>query len=135
MRQEGSSLYHTEDGGASWIQVEPETWYGTGGSHSLMTGGAFVTDQVGFVTIRSSQSPELYRTGDGGKNWSLTELPMPKTEEASWYTMAYPPEERDGKLFLYLGMEEYSELGGTKLRFESEDLGESWICSGLVYRR
>ena len=135
MWQEGSLLYHTEDGGASWTRVEPETWYGTDGAHSLMTGGAFVTDQVGFVTIRSSQWPELYRTVDGGRNWSLVELPIPDTEEASWYTMAYPPEQRDGKLYLYLGMEEYSELGGTKLRFESEDLGESWSYTGMVYRR
>ena len=135
MWQEGSLLYHTEDGGASWTQVEPETLYGTDGAHSLMTGGAFVTDQVGFVTIRSSQWPELYRTVDGGRNWSLVELPIPDTEEASWYTMAYPPEQRDGKLYLYLGMEEYSELGGTKLRFESEDLGESWSYTGMVYRR
>ena len=31
---------------------------------------------------------------------------------------------------LYLGMEEYSELGGTKLRYESEDLGQSWSLYG-----
>ena len=50
--------------------------------------------------------------------------------------MAYPPEWDGGpELKLYITMEEYSELGGTKARYHSEDMGESWIFDGYVTRR
>ena len=105
------------------------------GAHSLTIGAEFVTPEVGFVAIRSSQEPELYRTEDGGVNWELCAFPESGAENEEFYTMAYPPEQKEDRLCVYLGMEEYSELGGTRLRYESEDLGKTWSYTGEVRRQ
>lgn len=131
MHQEGSTLYVTRDGGENWSPLTAETFYGYEGSHSLLTGAAFVSDKVGFVTGGDG----CWRTEDGGNNWKQLTVRVPAVEYAESYTVYYPPEIQDGKLVLYLGMEEYSELGGTKLRYESEDLGQTWVYTGIVYRR
>lgn len=131
MHQEGSTLYVTRDGGENWSPLTAETFYGYGGSHSLLTGAAFVSDKVGFVTGGDG----CWRTEDSGNNWKQLTVRVPAVEYAESYTVYYPPEIQDGKLVLYLGMEEYSELGGTKLRYESEDLGQTWVYTGIVYRR
>ena len=49
--------------------------------------------------------------------------------------MAYAPEEKDGILYLYVGMEEYSEYGGAKARYESKDEGRTWEYKGIVIRK
>lgn len=131
MHQEGSSVYRTEDGGENWFEVKPEQGYSADGGHSLLTGAAFVTDQAGFVTGGDG----CYQTTDGGLNWKQLTVRVPAVEYAESYTVYYPPERQGDKLVLYLGMEEYSELGGTKLRYESEDLGQSWSYTGVVYRK
>ena len=131
MHQEGSSVYWTEDGGENWFEVKPEQGYSADGGHSLLTGAAFVTDQAGFVTGGDG----CYQTTDGGLNWKQLTVRVPAVEYAESYTVYYPPEWQGDKLVLYLGMEEYSELGGTKLRYESEDLGQSWSYTGVVYRK
>ena len=90
-----------------------------------------MTDQAGFVTGGDGR----YQTTDGGLNWKQLTVRVPAVEYAESYTVYYPPERQGDKLVLYLGMEEYSELGGTKLRYESEDLGQSWSYTGVVYRK
>ena len=62
-------------------------------------------------------------------------MELPAVDCAESYTVCYPPEVQDEKLVLYLGMQEYSELGGTKLRYESTDQGQTWTYTGVVYRR
>lgn len=130
--QEGSVLFRTEDGGITWREMgyagpEPEQ------GHSLTTGAVFVTPEVGFLTIRDSERPDLWRTQDGGETWAKVE----NLEQKEYYGMAYPPEyELDtGLLKLYVGMEDYSELGGPKCRYHSGDLGKTWTYEGLVLRR
>ena len=136
MWQEGDVLFaderrrlYLDRGGAG------ERAGGTRGVHSLTIGAEFVTPEVGFVAIRSSQEPELYRTEDGGVNWELCAFPESGAENEEFYTMAYPPEQKEDRLCVYLGMEEYSELGGTRLRYESEDLGKTWSYTGEVRRQ
>ncbi len=121
--------------GYTWTEVERESAPGYEGVHSLTIGAEFVTPEVGFVAIRSSQEPELYRTEDGGVNWELCAFPESGAENEEFYTMAYPPEQKEDRLCVYLGMEEYSELGGTRLRYESEDLGKTWSYTGEVRRQ
>ena len=133
--QEGDVLFATKDGGYTWTEVERESAPGYEGVHSLTIGAEFVTPEVGFVAIRSSQEPELYRTEDGGVNWELCAFPESGAENEEFYTMAYPPEQKEDRLCVYLGMEEYSELGGTRLRYESEDLGKTWSYTGEVRRQ
>ncbi len=135
MRQEGDILYRTENGGVTWTKVERETAPGAGGSHSLLTGAEFMTPEVGFISIQSSQRPLLYRTEDGGVNWKLCALPGSDAENAEYYTMAYVPEQKEDHLCVYLSMAEYSEMGGVKLRYESQDLGATWNYTGEVLRK
>lgn len=136
MWQEGDVLFRTEDGGFTWTEVERETPPGYGGSHSLTMGAEFITPEVGFTAIRSSQEPLLYRTEDGGVNWEQCSFPPASgAEYVESYTMAYPPEQKEDRLCVYLSMEEYSELGGTKLRYESQDLGKTWVYTGEVMRK
>lgn len=132
MWQEGSVLFLTKNGGQTWQEI------GTAGpdvmtqGHSLTTGAEFVTNQVGFLTIRDSETPDIWRTENCGKTWEKLELP----NVPEYYCMAYPPTlQTDGSLHLYVGMEEYSEYGGNKAFFISYDFGESWEYQGLVLRQ
>lgn len=155
MWQEGSILFRTDDGGKTWKEMGG-AGPGIHQSHSLTTGAEFVTPEVGFLTIRSSQDPELYRTADGGETWErqeLPDIPLEMAEDyalerlrgetteyrtlmgAMGYCMAYPPEGDEEELRLYITMEEYSELGGMKVKYHSKDLGENWSLDGYVCRR
>lgn len=156
MWQEAGTLFRTSDGGKTWKELGA-AGPGLYESHSLTTGAEFITPEVGFVTIRSSQDPDLYRTADGGKTWEHQELPdipvelaedyaLERMKEQEWieyktllgamgYCMAYPPEWNGETLTLYITMEEYSELGGTKARYRSDNLGEDWRFDGFAARR
>ena len=96
-----------------------------------MSGAVFINNNVGFVTFRDSETPDIWRTQDGGKTWEKQDL----TDVPQYYTMAYAPEMQDGILYLYIGMEEYSEYGGTKAKYESADEGRTWEYKGLVIRK
>lgn len=129
--QEATLLFHTEDGGKSWQRVISERPDVMTKGHSLTTGAVFINNRVGFITIRDSERPEIWRTEDGGKTWDRLNLP----EVPEYYCMAYAPEEKDGILCLYVGMEEYSEYGGSKARYESRDEGRTWEYKGIVIRK
>ena len=131
MYQEDTVLFHTADGGKSWQRVGPAGPDFMTESHSLTTGAGFISNEVGFVTIRDSQMPNIWRTGDGGVTWEKLEIP----DVQNYYGMAYMPEEKDGVLTLYVGMEEYSEYGGTKAKYVSDDEGITWEYQGLVLRK
>ena len=128
--QEVSYLFRTEDGGKSWQYVGPVPDVLADG-HSLTTGAKFINNSVGFFTIRSSDEPDIWRTQDGGKTWEIVELPY----VPEYYGMAYTPEVHGDILCLYVGMEDYSEYGGTKAKYESSDEGRTWEYKGLVIRK
>lgn len=127
---EMSYLFHTEDGGKSWQYVGKVPDMLTEG-HSLTMGAVFINNSVGFMTIRSSEKPDIWRTQDGGKTWEYQEL----TDVPKYYSIAYAPEVHGDILCLYVGMEEYSEYGGTKAKYESTDEGRTWEYKGLVIRK
>lgn len=129
--QESTILFHTTDGGKSWQCVGAAGPDVASESHSLTTGAVFINNKVGFVTIRDSETPDIWRTEDGGQTWEKQTLP----EVPEYYCMAYAPEEKDGILYLYIGMEDYSEYGGTKAKYESTDEGRTWKYRGIVIRK
>lgn len=129
--QEATLLFHTTDGGKSWQLVGDAGPDVMTEGHSLTTGAVFINNRVGFLTIRDSERPEVWRTEDGGQTWERQNLP----DVPEYYCMAYAPEEKDGILYLYVGMEEYSEYGGTKARYESKDEGRTWEYKGIVVRK
>ena len=129
--QESTILFHTTDGGRSWKLIGAAGPDMATESHSLTTGAVFINNKVGFVTIRDSVTPDIWRTENGGVTWTKQTLP----EVPEHYCMAYAPEEKDGILYLYIGMEDYSEYGGTKAKYESTDEGRTWEYRGIVIRQ
>lgn len=130
--QETTILFCTADGGRTWREIGyagPDRDQGEG--HSLTTGAVFINNNVGFMTIRDSGRPDVWRTQDSGQTWEPLELPA----APEYYSMAYAPIKQEGILVLYVGMEEYSEYGGTKAKYESYDEGKSWEYKGLVIRK
>ncbi len=129
--QESTPLFHTTDGGKSWQYVRAAGPDMTVESHSLTTGAVFINNMVGFVTIRDSEIPNIWRTEDGGGTWEKQMLP----EAPQYYSMAYALEVHGDILCLYVGMEDYSEYGGTKAKYESTDEGRTWEYKGIVIRK
>ena len=127
---EMSFLFRTGDGGKSWQLVGsvPDVLMD---GHPLTTGAKFINNSVGFFTIRSSDEPDIWRTQDGGKTWEYQEL----TDAPEYYSIAYAPEVHGDILCLYVGMEDYSEYGGTKAKYESTDQGRTWEYKGFVVRK
>ncbi|MCI9337401.1 MAG: hypothetical protein HFH93_07665 [Lachnospiraceae bacterium] len=125
--QESSTLFRTGDGGKTWQKVRaagPDI-------HSLTLDADFIDNQVGFITIRSSDEPDIWRTADGGEHWEKLELP----HVPEGYCTVYAPELQGEALALYVGMEDYSEYGGKKAKYESRDQGRTWEYKGFVIRK
>lgn len=118
MSQEGNLLYKSTDGGKNFLPVEGIQDH----IHSITTDFSFVTEQNGFVCVRSSEKPYMLVTGDGGSTW--TEAVFENAPEH--YGMAYAPVLEDGVYTLYVGEEAYSKEEGGKYRFVSLDEGRTW---------
>lgn len=129
--QETSILFRTRDGGETWQEVGAAGPDWNKESHSLTMDAAFLDNQLGFVTIRSSEEPNIWRTADGGEHWERVELP----DVPEWYSIGYAPERQGDLLVLYVGMEDYTKYGGEKAKYESTDRGETWEYKGLVLRK
>ncbi len=129
--QETTILFRTTDGGKSWQFVGDAGPNVMTQGHSLTNGAVFINNQVGFVTIRDSETPDIWRTEDGGETWEQQEL----SDVPEYYTMAYAPEIQGDILCLYVGMEDYSEYGGSKAKYESTDEGRTWEYKGIVMRK
>lgn len=130
MWQEYTTCFVTEDGGKKW----KECLVSEGAelmSHSLTTDMRFITNEVGFITIRDSQTPFVIRTDDGGASWR--EAAFDELQE--YYSMAYAPFFEKEKWTMDISMEEQSIDGGVKARYVTEDLGATWQFQGLVLRK
>lgn len=131
MSQEGTVLFQTTNGGNSWKETRPARPDISVEPHFLTTGMVFITDKVGFITIRDSETPQIWRTADSGATWEKLSLDsVPEN-----YCMAYPPEVDGDTLKLYVGMEENEEYGGSKALYVSNDQGVTWEFKGLTIRK
>jgi photosystem II stability/assembly factor-like uncharacterized protein len=78
----GTSVWHTSDGARSWqelVVVDYEHMGGGGiGYRQCKQGLSFVDTRQGFLAASDPNfRPTIYRTSDGGRNWTGTTLPDP----------------------------------------------------------
>lgn len=130
MWHECTTCFVTEDGGKSWLECKIEEG-GELTEHSLTMDMKFITNDIGFITIRSSGSPDVIRTKDGGTTWETVTFDTPK----EYYSIAYAPFIENGKWTIDVGEEEYSKNGGIKARYVTEDMGKTWQFTGFVVKQ
>lgn len=139
----GSRFYElecTKDGGQSWNQLNADPFCGNMG---VAEGIEFYNENLGVIGLRgaSGDYSTLYLTQDGGKTFSMIELPMDEVTELpdtaaqyglekSDYDYCEMPQQEDGKFTIKV-ISEQGETDG--ILFESTDNGNTWNYSGISY--
>lgn len=139
----GSRFYElecTKDGGQSWNQLNADPFCGNMG---VAEGIEFYNENLGVIGLRGASGAysTLYLTQDGGKTFSMIELPMDEVTELpdtaaqyglekSDYDYCEMPQQEDGKFTIKV-ISEQGETDG--LLFESTDNGNTWNYSGISY--
>lgn len=139
----GSRFYElecTKDGGQSWNQLNADPFCGNMG---VAEGIEFYNENLGVIGLRGASGAysTLYLTQDGGKTFSMIELPMDEVTELpdtaaqyglekSDYDYCEMPQQEDGKFKIKV-ISEQGETDG--ILFESTDNGNTWNYSGISY--
>lgn len=139
----GSRFYElecTKDGGQSWNQLNAAPFCGNMG---VAEGIEFYNENLGVIGLRGASGAYsiLYLTQDGGKTFSMIELPMDEVTELpdtaaqyglekSDYDYCEMPQQEDGKFKIKV-ISEQGETDG--ILFESTDNGNTWNYSGISY--
>lgn len=139
----GSRFYElekTKDGGQSWNQKNANPFNGNSG---VAEGIEFYNENLGVIGLAgaSGDYSTLYLTQDGGKTFSMIELPMDEVTELpdtaaqyglekSDYDYCEMPQQEDGKFTIKV-ISEQGETDG--ILFESTDNGNTWNYSGISY--
>ena len=139
----GSRFYeleYTKDGGQSWNQLNADPFCGNIG---VAEGIEFYNENLGVIGLRGASGAysTLYLTQDGGKTFSMIELPMDEVTELpdtaaqyglekSDYDYCEMPQQEDGKFKIKV-ISEQGETDG--ILFESTDNGNTWNYSGISY--
>lgn len=139
----GSRFYElecTKDGGQSWNQLNADPFCGNMG---VAEGIEFYNENLGVIGLRGASGAysTLYLTQDGGKTFSMIELPMDEVTELpdtaaqyglekSDYDYYEMPQQEDGKFTIKV-ISEQGETDG--ILFESMDNGNTWNYSGISY--
>lgn len=139
----GSRFYElecTKDGGQSWNQLNADPFCG---NMAVAEGIEFYNENLGIIGLRGASGAysTLYLTQDGGKTFSMIELPMDEVTELpdtaaqyglekSDYDYCEMPQQEDGKFTIKV-ISEQGETDG--ILFESTDNGNTWNYSGISY--
>lgn len=139
----GSRFYElecTKDGGQSWNQLNADPFCGNMG---VAEGIEFYNENLGIIGLRGASGAysNLYLTQDGGKTFSMIELPMDEVTELpdtaaqyglekSDYDYCEMPQQEDEKFTIKV-ISEQGETDG--ILFESTDNGNTWNYSGISY--
>jgi len=115
MNTEAKSVFKTIDGGESWTEIKSETNIN---EHKLYQ-AAFLSEDLGFMSMVCNESPELYRTEDGGKTWSVIGI-----SKTNFYIQPEIPYLENGKMYLLLNEGDSSE--NQKAMYVSDDNGKSF---------
>ena len=139
----GSRFYElecTKDGGQSWNQLNADPFCGNMG---VAEGIEFYNENLGVIGLRGASGAysTLYLTQDGGKTFSMIELPMDEVTELpdtaaqyglekSDYDYCEMPQQEEGKFTIKV-ISEQGETDG--ILFESTDNGNTWNYSRISY--
>lgn len=139
----GSRFYElecTKDGGQSWNQLNADPFCGNMGVAEEIE---FYNENLGVIGLRGASGAysTLYLTQDGGKTFSMIELPMDEVTELPDTAAQYGLEKSDYDYCEMLQQEDgkftikvISEQGETDgILFESTDNGNTWNYSGISY--
>ncbi|WP_052353866.1 WD40/YVTN/BNR-like repeat-containing protein [Neobacillus jeddahensis] len=133
MSWEANMIFKTHDGGLSWIAA------GHVEEQRLITDGAFITDQLGFISFGSINvmdqlpRPSLYRTTDGGKNWAEVDVPIPAEYKGIFIEAEVPTfDGSQGTLLVNQGPSGDYQGGKVKAKYISLDQGATWTFANLV---
>ncbi len=147
--QMSKAIYHSEDGGQSWVLVA-SGFPGSGttppalsaGGGSWLTGGMYTTGMAfqnnvsGWVTgsYHGNDLIPVYRTNDGGKSWTLQNLDIPanlktpNTHGNGISPIFFGPKRLDGVLPVGLRSGDSYSVAV----FQTKDGGRTWSFGGAV---
>jgi hypothetical protein len=117
------SLYESSDNGKTWIFINDVSLvidgYVTGVSFRSSTDGWIAASQHGTAML------PLYRTKDGGKTWSLQNIPIPKGYK---YGNVYAPVfDVNNAQSGTLKIEFVSDTSKDEFKFTTRDGGDTWV--------
>ncbi|MCD8097739.1 MAG: hypothetical protein LUE31_06865 [Lachnospiraceae bacterium] len=134
------ALQGTDDGGASWTDVNGEPFLGAAG---VAEGLIFYDENWGIAGLGSASGSysRLYVTWDGGESFTQIVLDMDAAEElpdtaaeyglaAQDYDYLCMPEEKDGVLTVLVTTDQIESEG---VFFESADEGWTWEFAGVCH--
>ena len=129
MSFETNVVYQTNDGGKIWTKMG-STYDLT---QFLATGVSFATDQIGFITFKTTNGdPDVYRTEDGGKTWAKLDIKLPNKYH-SVFTSVMPPFFDGARGTLLVSQDEGGmDREGKMARLVSEDFGATWTFEKIV---
>jgi photosystem II stability/assembly factor-like uncharacterized protein len=122
-------LYRTDDGGKTWQEIAhagpgPEGTIPFGGGK---TGLYFKDETTGWLTVAQPVAGQisLYRSTDGGKHWTLQEVPV-EAPYRSFFLDARAPHFVSDKVGFFAVKVEGDDLGVQSLLYGTEDGGQHW---------
>ncbi|MFH2103383.1 MAG: hypothetical protein ABIJ39_08530 [Chloroflexota bacterium] len=134
MHHDYVTLYSTQDGGSTWMQVITPYDDPSGIQSCSKTGMAFADARNGWLTINCHGvrwNPFILTTTDGGRTWQEIAPALPPTapSEADGYCGTDAPvlwSPRQGAFILECFTLDGSTLGSSYYLFTTADGGESW---------
>lgn len=123
MSAEGSWVFLTDDGGASWQETENTE------VTRLIYDGGFIDERTGFLSFGTinPDEPDVYLTEDGGHSWNQAIFNIPNEYQNIFVSAEVPTKETDHlSVLVNQGPNGDYQGGKVKGKFISSDNGKTW---------